>query len=712
MKALRTLLVVSLVASMQSFAQAPSKIPTTLSTEDVWLTSLGVAVHGSYQSDDGSFLLPGAPTCCTEYTTSTGFGIAASLFLKQEITKHLRLNLRATYLPYSGLFTTSESLLLSGQINGLVKHELQTAMDMIGGEVLLDARLPGRIRVLGGLSFGSFMSSIYSQKEVLLEPAVGTFENGRRERGVQTNQPMQGLAGSAMGLVAGVGMDIPMTINHSVVVTPEVLYTLPLSDNLEDQPWKTSVIRAGVSLAFNLNAPPPPIPIERRRDTFVDSLIVDIAPDKPYRREKGLERVEADTAVSEDLVVITERAYRTDTVFTPPLPKIKAAVATKAVQADGSLKGTFTINVATQFVTEALPVLPVIFFDAQSPAIASRYTQVTDPMQYDEMKVRPRTTDVHHEVMNVIGRRLRDNAAMSVRLRGYADPTTEGGNCELARGRAESVKKYLTSVWGIDPGRIVNATANGSCAPEKLTRQQSEDGYSENRRVEIESDDLALLAPVARRRFNEARAIDPPGLLFDPAGSSTQYVTGWKLVARSGAEEVFAQEGQGVPTSITQPLTLAQANQMKDGSTVAVDLTILGIRGVTATASATLPIKRDTASNEYERLTLTLFDVASDKVTPIAEEQIKRFVEVVPAGSTVTVRGFADMLGNAAFNRELSQRRASAVCEAIQKHLKKRVTLNCDEVRTDRFPPGIESYATPEERFLSRTVQIEVKRSR
>lgn len=712
MKIIRRLLVVSLMTTVQVFAQAPSKIPTTLSTEDVWLTSLGVAVHGSYQTHDGSFLLPGAPTCCAEYTTSTGFGVAASLFLKQEITKHLRLNLRATYLPYSGQFTTLENILVSGQINGLVKHELQTSMDMIGGEVLLDARLPGRIRLLGGLSFGSFMSSVYSQKEVLIEPAVGTFENGRRERAVQTNQPMQGLAGSVMGLVAGVGMDIPMTINHSVVVTPEVLYTLPLSDNLEDQPWKTSIVRAGVSLAFNLNAPPPPIPIERRRDTFVDSLIVDIAPDQPYRREKGLERVEADTAVSEDLVVITERAYRTDTVFTPPLPKIKAAVATKAVLADGSLKGTFTINVATQFVTEALPVLPVIFFDAQSPAVASRYTQVASPTQYDEMKVRPRTTDVHHEVMNVIGKRLHDNAAMSIRLRGYADPTTEGGNCELARGRAESVKKYLVSVWGIDPTRVVNATATGSCAPEKLTRQQSEDGYSENRRVEIESDDLAMLAPVARRRFNEARAIDPPSLLFDPTGSSTQYVTGWKLVARSGTEEVFAQEGQGVPSSITQQLTLSQANQMKDGATVNVDLTILGIRGVTATATATLPIKRDTASNEYERLTLTLFDVASDKVTPVAEEQIKRFVEVVPAGSTVTVRGFADMLGNAAFNRELSQRRATAVCDAIKKHLKKRVTLNCDEVRTDRFPPGIESYSTPEERFLSRTVQIEVKRSR
>jgi outer membrane protein OmpA-like peptidoglycan-associated protein len=706
------LCLVAAVSATSMLAQTNNKIPRTLSTEDVWLTSLGASVYGTYISHDGAFVLPGAPTCCTEYTTSTGFGIAAGMFLKQEITKYVRLTLRANYIPYSGSFATNESLLLSGQVNGVVRHELETAMDVFGGEALVDFRLPGRVRLMGGLSFGSFISSVYTQRETLIEPAVGTFENGRRTRNEQINQPMQGLSGSVLGLVAGVGIDIPMTINHSVVLTPEVLYTLPLNDNLENRVWATSVIRAGVSLAFNLNAPPPPIPIERRRETFVDSLIVDVDPDVPYRRETGLERVEADTAVAEDLVVITERAYRTDTVFTPLLPEIKAAVAAKAVMADGSLKGTFTINVSTQFVTEALPVLPVIFFDAQSSSIADRYTRLTSGGQYDEMQVRPRTTDVHHEIMNVIGKRLAENAAMSIRLRGFADPTTEGSNCELARARAESVRAYLTTVWGIDGGRVVNASGTSSCAPEKLTRQQSEDGYSENRRVEIESDDLAMLAPVARRRFNEARAVDPPKIQFDPSGSSTQYVTGWKLVARSATEEVFSQEGQGVATLITQPLTLSQANQMKDGTSVNVDLTIQGIRGVTATATAKLPIKRDTASNEYERLTLTLFDVASDKVTQIAEEQIKRFVEVVPTGSTVTVRGFADMLGNASFNRELSQRRATAVCDAIKKHLKKRVTLNCDEVRTDRFPPGIESYTTPEERFLSRTVQIEVKRSR
>jgi outer membrane protein OmpA-like peptidoglycan-associated protein len=691
---------------------APLTAQETVSPEDVWLSGIGLSLHGAMISHTGDFTLPGAPTCCVGYTDASSFGLSVGAFFRQEITKHARLTLRGSYMPYDGTFATNESLLLSGQIPGVVKHELEARMGVFAGEALVDIRLPARIRVMGGLSFGSFISSTYSQSETLVEPVAGTFENGRRVRNEQNNVEMQGLAGSVMGIVGGVGLDLPLTVNHSVVLTPEVLYTHPLGDNLANGSWTTSVIRAGVSLAFNLNAPAPPIPVERRRETFVDSLIVDIAPDAEYRRTTGDERVVVDTVKGEDLIVITERAYRTDTVYRPLLPTIDAAIAARAVMADGSVRNTFTINVSTQFVTEALPVLPVVFFDARDIALARRYHQVADPAQYDEAKIAPRTTDVHHEILNIIGKRLQDNAALTIRLRGHADPTTESGDCDMARKRAESIRTYLTTVWGIAADRIQNITASGNCAPEKLTRQQSEEGYSENRRVEIESDDLSILAPVGRRRFNEARAVDPPKLLFDPSGTSTKYVTSWKIEAKSGNTTLFSKDGQGVPTSVVQDLTTTQADMMKDGEPVTVELSVQAIRGVSKTASATLAVKRDTLATEFERLTLTLFDVASDKVTPVAEEQIRRFVEVVPAGSIVSVRGFADMLGNATFNRELSQRRATAVCATIQRYLKKRVTLKCDEVRTDRFPPGIESYMTPEERFLSRTVQIEVKRSR
>lgn len=680
--------------------------------EDVLLLQIGFSGYGAATLHTGSFTLPEAPTCCSSYSSALGLGPSLSAFIRQEIAKSFRIQARVSYALYDATFTTNEDLLLARNIAGRSLHTLETRSGWLGGELLGDLRLGGNLRLMAGMSFGILTQTVFSQKEELETPFTGTFENGLRVRGERTNEARTSSPSSILGIVAGAGYDVPLTENHSVVLTPEALVTLGLNDLAEGQNWKATMIRVGASIAFSLNAPPPPLPVEKRKELFIDSVIVDVLPDAEERRTEGPERVVADTSVTADAVVITERAYRTDTAYLPQRPKVVARLQAQAVGADGKTRDVFTINVSTQFITEALPLLPVVFFESQAISLSFRYKQITNPSVFTEEGIAPRTTDVHHEVLNIIGRRLITNPTASIRLRGTADPTTESGDCDLARKRAQAVKDYLVRVWGIDAARITIATGSGSCAPERTTRQPSEEGYSENRRVEIETDDLLLLQPVARRRFNEARTVDPPRVLFDPVGTSTRYITDWKLVATSGTTTVFSQEGKGSPASILQDLTTNQADMMRDNQPVVAKLTVKALRGVTESATAELAVKKDTMRQEIERLTLTLFDVASDRVTPIAEQQIQRFVDAVPANAVVLVRGYADMLGNAEFNRALSQKRASAVCDVIRKNLRKTVELQCDEVRTDRFPPGVESYRTPEERFLSRTVQIEVKKVR
>jgi len=680
--------------------------------EDVWLFQIGLSVDLAMVNNAGSFVLPQAPTCCTSYTSALNVAPSVSVFVRQEVTKFVRLTLRGTYASYGGTFETDESILFSGATPGTTRHSLETSMSWVGGEFLADFRIVDPVRLMAGMSAGFMSQPTFTQRESLVVPGTGTFENGRRVRNETVNEPITGLASPQLGLVLGMGFDIPLTENHSVVLTPEVLYTIGLNNVIENASWKANMLRVGASLALSLNAPEPPTPVERRRETFVDSVIVNIAPDAEPRRVEGAERVVTDTAEASDLVTITDRAYRTDTVFSPPPPVIVAKISARAVEASGAMKDVFTINVSTQFITEALPILPVVFFEAQSISLSFRYRQIANSKEFKSDDIAPRTTAVHREILNVVGERMVQLPSTSIKLRGMSDPTTEGGDCELARKRATAVKDYLVRVWGISADRISVETGSGSCAPERVTRQPTEEGYSENRRVEIQTPDLALLASVAKRRFNEAQTVDPPKILFDPYGTSTQYVTDWMLEATSGSTVVFSQAGKGVPGQITQNLTNATADLMQDKRPVDVKLRVNAIRNVFATATTQLNVKKDTTKIELERLTLTLFDVASDEITPIAEEQIKTFVENVPAGSTVVVRGYADMLGNAEFNKKLSQKRADAVCATIRKHVKKRVELQCNEIRTDRFPPGIESYVTPEERFLSRTVQIEVKRSK
>lgn len=680
--------------------------------EEIWLIQVGAAAHGAYLMHDANFQLPQAPMCCEPYQSSTAVSMSVSALIRQEITKFLRLNLRGTFMPMSGEFVKDQTIFVSGATEGLTRSTLTTSMSYIGGEILADLRIANPVRFMAGVSIGTLTGATFSQQEDLVIPGTGTFENGKRSRNIATGAEMQGVNTSQMGIVIGLGMDLPMTENHSVVITPELLYTIATADNVTGQAWRTNSLRLGASIGFSLNAPVPPTPVERRREEFLDSVIVRIAADADEYRTRGPERIAIDTVVDPDLVVITERSYRTDTVFLPKAPVINAAIAARALDASGATKDVFTINVSTQYVTEALPLLPAVFFESQSITISPRYRQIRTANDFDLKQVPPRTTAVHRDILNILGERLAATPSMTLQLKGTADPTTENADCNLAQQRAIAVKDYLTRVWAIDAGRITVAASSGSCAPDRPTRRLSEEGYAENRRVEITSNDLSLLASVAKRRFNEARTVDPPRIQFDPTGSSTQYVTDWKLEARTGEKTLFAKFGKGLPEIVTQDLNITTAEQMTSGVPVDVELTVNGIRRATASATTKLAVRKDTSNTELERLTLTLFEVASDEISAVAEEQIKSFVENVPTGSTVIVRGFADMLGNADFNKKLSQKRAESVCNTIRKYLRKKVEIQCNDITTDRFPPGIESYTTPEERFLSRTVQIEVKKAR
>jgi len=679
----------------------------TLFPEDVWLTQIGVSVYGSQANHAGSFVLPNLPTCCTEYTTGQGLGVVFGLALRQEITKHVRLVVRGVLAPWSASFQRSESLLLSGQIQGESVHELDASLSLMALEALVDFRLPGNIRLMAGMWGGTWSTAQASQRERLAQPATGTFENGQRVRGESTDVPLVGTSAMPLGIVVGGGWDWHLTQNHSWTLTPEVHYGRPLENIVSTVDWKASMLRAGVTLTYAVNAPKPPLPILFKRETVVDTVYVDIAPDANERYTEGPERVRTDTIYTASDITLLDNVSRTDTAYVPQRPEIIAAIAVKAVEEGSSAKETFGIEVSTQFVTEALPILPVVFFDHRAVGIASRYAKRTGPDGFSVDAIPPRTIDVHREILNIVGFRLRSQPASRVKLVGTTDPTTESADCGLAQQRAEAVRNYFVSIWGIEASRIDVGTGPG-CIPERVTRQQSEDGYSENRRVEILTDDLALLQPVARKRFNETKGITPPKLLFDPRGTSQRYIERWELTASTAGTELLKEAGEGLPKSFTRDLSPAQADAMKSGVPVEVALTVFGIRGSGATATTRIAVNKDTLSTEYERLTLTLFDVASDKVSPMAEAQIRAFVNSVQPGATVVVRGFADLLGNAKFNRELSLKRAAAVCNAIRTNIKKRITLLCDEVSSG-YPPGIQAYDTPEERFLSRTVQIEVQ---
>lgn len=677
---------------------------------EVLLSSIGVGLYaGPVLHSGNSFVLPQAPTCCTGYGDEVGFGPTLSLVFQQELTKKITLQLRGTYSGLSGTFEADENLLLAGNINGVSRHTLSTTVHWLGAELLASYTLAEKLNIFVGAGAGTYLTPTFTQNEMLLSPGLGTFENNRRVRNEIPETEISNVTSPALFLLAGVGYNLVLSGNNALVLTPEVSFVKGLGNVTSDAEWSISALRVGARLQVALNPAKPALPVQFQRIDNIDTTVITIAPDANERTAVGMERVVIDTTVGSDVVVITEQVYRTDTVYTSLTPDLKATVAVRALSAEGKESDVFAINVSTQFVTEALPILPVVFFDAQAISLSFRYHQITSPSEFNSNTISPRTTAVHRDILNIIGERMQKKTNATITLKGTADPTTEGADCRLARQRAESVKHYLTQIWKIESERILIAES-GNCAPTRVTRQATEQGYSENRRVEIETNDLEILEPVAKRKFNEPRTVNPPRLLFVSRATPEKYITDYTLTTVSGGEVLFSQRNTGVPGRSQQELTIETANKLMNGKSLEVALHVRGIKGSTVQATTRISVKNDTLAEELERLTLTLFEVSSDEVLPIAKEQIKQFVKNVPANATVIVRGFADKIGNAEFNRKLSQKRADAVCETIRGLMTKKINLQCDEIRSDTFPPGIDSDVTPEERFLSRTVQIEVRK--
>ncbi|GMV53643.1 MAG: hypothetical protein D8M52_09775 [Chlorobi bacterium] len=683
-----------------------------VSPNDVLLTQIGFSVHGGIVSQGSDFTLPFAPTCCTAYGSSLTGTLGISASLRQELSKAIRLQARVTYLPMNGTFDSDESILVSGNVDGVTRHTLETSLTFLGAELLADVKVAKPVRVLLGASIGSMVGGEFDQRETLIMPGLGTFENGMRVRNETRDAALQSMISPAVMLTGGLAFDIPMSANHDVVLSPEILLNMGITDVVESVSWRANIARVGASVSFALNAPEPPLPIKRRTQEFIDTVVITTAPDQPLRTIAGAETMVTDTAVTNEEVIFTSKLYRTDTIVQPQKPELVAAIHARGRDAGGTEHNTFTIRLSTQFVSEALPLLPVVFFESQAVTLSSRYHQVQNSASFSVDHIPPTTTAVHREVLNIIGSRLNSNPTATITLRGTADPTTEAGNCSLARDRAQAVRDYLVQVWKVDPNRIHIAETSGNCAPARATREQSEYGYSENRRVEIETSDLTVIEPVAKRKFSETRTVDPPLLVLDPSGSSTRYVTGWTIRGMAGADPLFTIDSAGSSLQIVHALTPGSVEKLSDSTPLMLEYTIRGIQNSRAAATVVLPVQRDTLEDELQRLTLTLFDVSSDELTNTALQQIRTFVKGIPSGSKVVVRGFTDLLGNADFNRQLAQRRAGAVCSEIQRIMKTRIILECTEISTDKRPPGIESNQTPEERFLSRTVQIEVTKKR
>lgn len=651
---------------------------------------IGLFVGGAYQMHSASFTtLPGMTSCCPEYTTASGLGLYAGVDYSLPLNSQWRLSFRAGYAGVPGTFTEEEfigyALDGTGDDAKVVKanseHELITSfsalevMPRINFRPASDLGLGLHAMLDGQILFGG----TYEAKETLISPSGAVFADTRTNVRNQSSGDITNL--SSFVLSIGVGVHWDLQLSNTWWLTPEVSYYAGLMDVAPD--WKVSSLRAGFALTTAL------IP-----------------------------------SAEEPAAVIPPPTKRTSALL--------ASVRSYALADNDTEQDVATIRIEETLSTQVYPVLPFVFFDDNVSRIKTNTYRNLTPAQtrtfnertaftFDNTMANDRaevTLDVYRNVLNIVGKRMRDEHPQStLTITGCnSDNGAEKGNTTLSRERAEAVRDYLTSVWGIEAARLTVDARGLPSNASKYTADAADrnDALEENRRVELTSSNAELFFPVV---INDTlREISPPKLKFRLAASSDTDILEWQIASEQPGFTFLTDNGRGAPPSnIVWARAGSQKAVPRTDTPITTNLAVSDAGGERFVASDTLAVdyitiqrkKRERIGNyQVDQYRLSLFGYEETDLSALHTTIIDKFIRPsLPANALVRIDGYTDRKGDSALNERLSQQRAEAVAKMLGAFSTPQISGHGEGTTKDPAPFKND---TPEGRMYNRTVNVTI----
>jgi len=355
---------------------------------------------------------------------------------------------------------------------------------------------------------------------------------------------------------------------------------------------------------------------------------------------------------------------------------------------------------------EAFPLLPYIFFKTNSPDLTITDLNLLNQNSienFNEQKLKWNTLEIYKDLLNIVGKRLVENPYSVITLTGCnSNIGSEENNTNLSRGRAEQVKDYFVNVWKIDPKRIKVNTQN---LPSNPSRANVFDGQKENQRVEISSDSYNIIKPVTLKSVTSQA--NPPVIEILPHISNSIELKSWEIAVKQDDSELRKYSGVDIPQNIKW--TVEQEPMPRFDTPISFVLSGKDTYGAKTFTEANINIEQITLKKKRENLladkiiekySLIIFDFDKSQITEQHQISLKTIKEHIKPNSKVTIIGYTDRIGDAQYNRDLSQRRAYEVQNILN------VPVNNLTIKGVGNDVQLYENDSPQGRNYSRTVQI------
>lgn len=413
--------------------------------------------------------------------------------------------------------------------------------------------------------------------------------------------------------------------------------------------------------------------------------------------------------------------------------EIEKKIVTKPLEPGEVPTSEFSVNAPKNIpverrVRETFPLRNYVFFDKGETEISDRYVLIRKDQvaEFNENQLEvfkpkklsgrsDRQMIVYYNVLNIVGSRMQTNPSANITLVGSSENNPAEG-----RQMAESVKKYLVDVFGIDGARI---TTTGRDKPKIPSLQPG--GVNEldllaegDRRVSIESGSTDMLmefqsGPNAPLKPVEIIATQDAPLdsyvSFMNKGATDAYKS-WSLEITDDKGIVqnfgpYTNENVSIPgksilgTRTEGDFKVVMVGTTKEGKTVKQDTTVHMVLWVPA-------------KNEEGMRYSVIYEFNDATSTAMSRDYLANIVAAkIPAGGTVIIHGHTDIIGDDEYNKKLSLARANDVKSILEKSLAK---AGRGDVKFEVYGFGEDTNESPfdnkypEERFYNRTVVIDI----
>lgn len=624
-------------------------------------------------------IVPDEPRCCFyERGESWGWwgGISGDIaFLPQSTEPLVEIGVRAIFarksLALSQVVSSSNmatNLEIFDGIGGYLRPARRFDYSAIADYLVADigARMqpfrsvPVYVRLSGDAAFALMSQISVQEMEYILPPIKAVFPSTNTSSKPNLREAAR-LARPTFGITGAIGVEVP--IQPRLLLGLEASYRYGLTTMRTDIDWRTNGLQGAVTL-----------------------------------RWRFLQETE-------------ER--KNDSAETPRLAENTQAIAAKPLHIE-SLSGK-PLEIQETIVTQTFPLLPYIFFDSASTIVKNRYNpRIGATTTFDEQNLPKETLAIYYHLLHIIGKRMRANPKLTLTITGTTDgkewANTDGRQI-LAQQRARAVAGFLMGYWGIAQSRLKLTTRD---TPKLASSDRYAEGNEENRRVELSSNDPELLAPVVQYRFLEYAPVRTEHYVTVKM-QNPEAAEGYKGSMNALGEPFAVTSGVDAPPG-RLPFALRRKFTAKLSQTVGsldsaeCNLEVKQHGGKTLTAQARIDV--ETTKNQYEvsRLNLIVFDFDRDDMLESNRRMMRGFVlDAIKPNSLVSVLGSTDRLGEAKYNKELSESRAKGVQEFMRRV---NPAIRFQEVRGTGASTLPFDNDLPEGRYYCRTVSINVQTPR